>query len=100
MTHRDLGGRRGGTGGKTKELRRGGQGEIVAPDLISLFKKLCWQPGRTECHPIISIHQQPWEGEGRRKGTREKKNGFDIQAGGPREVTSSWPFQRTWPPAG
>lgn len=78
---------------------KGRSGEIVAPDLISLFKKLRWQPGRTECHPIISIRQQAWEGEGRRKGTQEKKNGFDIQAGGLREVTSSWPFQRTWPPA-
>lgn len=63
------------------------------------IQKLHWQPGRTECIPIISINQQFWKGEDQRKGTQEKKNGFDIQAGGLREVTSSRPFQKTWPPA-
>lgn len=48
----------------------------MAPDLISLFKKLHWQPGHAECKP------DPGKGEDRRKGYKEKKNGFDIQAGG------------------
>lgn len=65
---------------------------------ISILK-LHWQPGRSEYNPIISIQPQSWEGEGQAEGRQEKKNGFDTQAGGPREVTSSRPFQRTWPPA-
>lgn len=96
VTHRDLRGRRAeAEEGALKGRSEGNRGTRLNISIL----KLHWQPGRTECSPIISIHQQSWEGEGRRKGTQEKKNGFDIQAGGLREVTSSRPFQRTWPPA-
>lgn len=96
MTRRDLRGRR---AEQRKGLWKGGQREIVAPYLISLFKNSTSKPGRAECGPIISIHQRSWEGEDRRKGTQQKKNGFDIQADGLREATSSRPFHKTWPPA-
>lgn len=96
MTHRDLGGRRAEAEEGALKGRSEGNGG-TRPDIS--IQKLHWQPGRTECGPIISINQRSWEGEDQRKGTREKKNGFDIQAGGLREVTSSRPFQKAWPPA-
>lgn len=96
MTHHDLGGRR----DEAEEGALKGRSEWNCGTRLDIsIQKLHWQPGRTECSPIISIHQQSWKGEDRRKGTQEKKNGFDIQAGGLREVTSSRPFQKTWPPA-
>lgn len=83
-----------------KEPRKGGQRETTAPNVISLFKMLHWQPGHTECSPIISTqHKILGRGRSGEKGTQEKKNGFDTQAGERREVTSSRPFQWTWPPA-
>lgn len=96
VTHHDPGGRR--AEAEERALKGRSEGNRGTRLNISILK-LYWQPGRTECGPIISIHQQSWEGEGRRKGAREKKNRFDIQAGGLREVTSSRPFQRKWPPA-
>lgn len=93
MTHHDLGGRRAEAGEESLKGRSEGK---HGTRLDSSIQMLHWQPGRIERSPI---HQQSWEGEDRRKGTQEKKNGFDIQAGRLREVTSSRPFQRTWPPA-
>lgn len=71
MTHRDLGGRRAeAEEGALKGRSEGNRGTRLD---ISIHK-LHWQPGRTECSPIISIHPRSWEGEDRRKeDTRKEK---------------------------
>lgn len=96
MTHRNLGGKWAeAEEGAVKGRSDGNHGTRLD---ISI-QKLHWQPGCTECSPIISIHQQSWEGENQRKGMYEKKNGFDIQADRLSKAISSQPFQKTWPPA-
>ena len=61
-------------GGGGKSTERGGQRENRGTRLDISIQKPHWQPGRTECGPIISINQRSWEGEDQRKGdTRKEK---------------------------
>lgn len=90
MTRHDLGGRR------RKELRKGSQGEVVAPNSISLFKRRAGNLVALNAAQLFQYTSSP--GKEQRKGTYEKKNEFDIQASWLREVTSSRPFQKTRPP--
>lgn len=77
----------------------------MAPRLNISILKPYWQPVHSEYNPIISIQWRvlgrrgPWrEGRGVEEG-KKRKMALTHRAGWPREVTSSWPFQRTWPPA-
>jgi len=92
MTHRDLRGRR------RKELLNRGHKEL-APNLISLFRSCTGNLVTLNAVQLFQYTSNPGKGEDQTKRTQEKKNTFDIQADRPREVTSSWPLQKTWPPA-
>lgn len=79
MTHHDLGGRRAEAEEGALKGRSGGN---RGTRLDISIQKLHWQPGRTECSPIISIHQKSWEGEDHRKGTQKRKMGLTFRQAG------------------
>lgn len=102
-----------GLGGRQrKETWKGGQRELVAPRLNISILKPHWQPGHSEYSPIISIQPnyfntaarpvrqglQKGGGRGVEEG-KKRKMALTHRTGWQREVTSSWPFQRTWPSA-
>lgn len=79
-----------------KELNGKSEGNRGTRLDISI-QKLLWQPGRSECSPIISILGR---GRAEKRGAQKKrKMGLTFRPVGLREVTSSRPFQDTWPPA-
>lgn len=71
----------------------------MAPNLISLFRHGTGNLVALNAAQLFQYTSNPGKGQTRERGTQGKKNEFDIQAGGLREVTSSRPFQKTWPPA-
>lgn len=69
----------------------------VTPDLIPLFKSSIKVLVSLNVAQLFQYSTNAGKEKGREMGHKKRKM-FDIQAGRLREVTSSWPFQKTWPP--
>lgn len=72
----------------------------MAPDLISLFKSCTGNLVGLNAAQLFEYSSDPGKGKDAERGHKKKrKMGLTFRQARLREVTSSRPFQRTWPPA-
>lgn len=76
MTRHDLGGRR------RKELQKGGQGEVVAPNSISLFKRCAGNLVALNAAQLFQYTSSPGKGRSRERGRTKRKMSLTFRRAG------------------